>query len=168
MRLAVEGSGFAEAAARRYAATNAVLFVLTLGHALATWPLSDVVALFGGGIVVAFVAEAPAIRAGFFYHNLRPQVARVPVWVLLAWPSVVYVAVRAAGLLVDGAVATAALAAVLGTSLDLFADPPAVEDGAWVYPDRPLSEPRFRGVPWWNFAGWLVVVFVTAMLPVWL
>lgn len=159
---------FDESTARRHVLVNVVLFVSTLGHALVTWPLADAVALFGGGVVVAFVAEAPAIRAGLFYHNLRPQVARVPVWVLFAWPAVVYVAVRVAAAFVDGAVATAALAAVLGTAMDVLTDPPAVEEGAWVYPERPVSEPRFRGVPWWNFAAWPVVVFVTAMLPAWL
>lgn len=159
---------FDESTARRHVLVNVVLFVSTLGHALVTWPLTDAVALFGGGVVVAFVAEAPAIHAGLFYHNLRPQVARVPVWVLLAWPAVVYVAVRVAGVFVDGTAATAALAAVLGTAMDVLTDPPAVEEGAWVYPERPVSEPRFRGVPWWNFAAWPVVVFVTAMLPAWL
>ena len=44
-------------------------------------------------------------------------------------------------------------------------DPPAVEDGVWSYPEHDLSSPRFRGVPWWNFAGWFVNVFVIAMLP---
>lgn len=156
---------FEESAARRHVLVDGALFALTLGHALLTWPLADVLALFGGGIVVAFVAEAPAIRAGLFYHNLRPQVAGVPVWVLLAWPAVVYVSVRVAGLFVAGAVATAALAAAFGTAMDVLTDPPAVEEGAWVYPERSGSEPRFRGVPWWNFAAWPVVVFVTAMLP---
>lgn len=157
-----------ESVARRYTTTNVGLFVLTLGHAVLTWPLTDTLALFGGGIVVAFVAEAPAIRAGLFHHNIRPQLLGVPLTVLLAWPAVVYVTVRVAGLLVSGGVAVAALAAVLATLFDMGTDPPAVEEGAWTYPDTPISAPRFRGVPWWNFAGWLVVVFLTAMLPVWL
>jgi putative membrane protein len=28
-----------------------------------------------------------------------------------------------------------------------------------------IRGPRLYGVPWWNAAGWLVVVFVTALLP---
>lgn len=153
--------------ARRYAGGQVLIFVLTLAHALLTWPLPDVFALFLGGIVVAVVFETPAVRTGLLSHNLRPQVLRVPVSVLLAWPAAVYLAVRVAGLLVDGGVETAALAAAVATLFDAVADPPAAAEGAWDYPDTPVSEPRFRGVPWWNFAGWLVVAFLTAMFPVW-
>lgn len=157
-----------EDVARRYVGGQVALFVLALGHALLTWPPLDVLALFLGGVVVALALEVPAIRAGLLRHNLRPEVVGVPVSVLLAWPAVVYVSVRAAGLIVDGPVATAALAAVVATLFDAVADPPAAAEGAWEYPDTAVSEPRFRGVPWWNFAGWLLVVFLTAMLPVWL
>ena len=150
--------------ARRYVGSQVGLFVLALGHALLTWPLAETAALFGGGIVVAFVAEAPAIRAGLFTHYLRPKVAGVPVSVLLAWPAVVYFSVRAASLVVDGQVAVAGTAAVLATIADAVGEPGAVEDGAWTYSTR-IPGPRWRGVPWWNAAGWLVVVFVTALLP---
>lgn len=37
--------------------------------------------------------------------------------------------------------------------------------GVWHYPEHRLSAVRFRGIPLWNFGVWLVVVFVTAMLP---
>ncbi|WP_202594675.1 carotenoid biosynthesis protein [Halolamina sediminis] len=150
--------------ARRYVGSQIVLFLATLLHALLTWPLSETVALFAGGIVVAFAVEAPAIRAGLFTHYLRPKVAGVPVSILLAWPAVVYLAVRAASLAVEGTVAVAGLAAVLATLADAAVEPNAVRDGAWAYADV-LPGPRVRGVPWWNAAGWLGVVFVTALLP---
>jgi hypothetical protein len=150
--------------ARRYVASQAGLFLLTLAHALLTWPLGDALALFVGGIAVAFVVEAPAISVGLFIHYLRPKVAGIPVSILLAWPAVVYLAVRAASLVVDGPLAVAALAAVLGTLADAAAEPGAVEDGAWTY-STTIPGPRVRGVPWWNAAGWLGVVFVTALLP---
>lgn len=166
MRFASDGLD--EDAARRYVAGQVGLFVLALAHALLFWPVRDALALFLGGIVVAFAFEVPAIRVGLFSHHLRPRVLGVPVSVLLAWPAVVYVSVRLAGLFVVGDVATAAVAAVLATLFDAVADPPAAAEGAWNYPDTAVSDPRFRGVPWWNFAGWLLVVFLTAMLPVWL
>ncbi|MBP1988069.1 hypothetical protein [Halolamina salifodinae] len=50
--------------ARRYVAGQLGLFLLTLAHALLTWPLSETVALFAGGVAVAFAVEAPAIRGG--------------------------------------------------------------------------------------------------------
>lgn len=153
-----------DATARRYVGTQIGLFLLTLAHAVLTWPLSEVLALFGGGIAVAFVAEAPAIRAGLFTHHLRPKLAGVPVSILLAWPAVVYLAVRAASLAVDGPVAVAGVAAVLATLADAAVEPGAVRDGAWEYAET-IPGPRVRGVPWWNAAGWLGVVFVTALLP---
>ncbi|MFW5939479.1 MAG: carotenoid biosynthesis protein [Halolamina sp.] len=154
----------APATARRYVRTQLGLFLATLAHALLTWPVPEVVALFAGGVAVALAVEAPAIRAGLFTHHLRPQVARVPVSVLLAWPAVVYLAVRAASVVVDGTLAVAATAAVLATLVDAVVEPGAVDDGAWEY-GHAVASPRVRGIPWWNAAGWLVVVFVTALLP---
>lgn len=153
--------------ALRYTVSQASLFVLTVTHALLTWPVADVLTLFLGGVAVAFAFEAPAIHAGLFTHHLRPKLAGVPFTILLAWPAVVYISVRIASLLVDGAVAVAMTAAVIGTLADVVADPPAVEDGAWEYHREDIPGPWVRGVPWWNFAGWLLVVFVTAMLPHW-
>lgn len=152
------------ATARRYVASQVGLFLLTLAHALVTWPLPDAVALFGGGVAVAFAVEAPSIRAGLFTHFLRPKVAGVPVSILLAWPAVVYLAVRAASLVVNGPLAVAGLAAVLAAVADAVVEPGAVRDGAWEYSEK-IPGPRVRGVPWWNAAGWLGVVFVTALLP---
>lgn len=150
--------------ARRYVLGQLGLFLLALAHALLTWPLPETVALFAGGVAVAFLVEAPAIRAGLFTHHLRPQVAAIPVSVLLAWPAVVYLAVRAASLVVDGTLAVAAVAALLATLADAAAEPRAVAAGAWEYaPAIPGS--RVHGVPWWNAAGWFGVVFVTALLP---
>ena len=152
-------------ARRRLGLTNVALFVLALGHALLTWPLGATVALFAGGLAVAFVLEAAGVRSGLLRHHLRPRVAAVPLPILLAWPAVVYVAYRVARLVLPSGAGAAALAAVLATAADVVADPRGVEAGAWEYPDAPVSEPRFRGVPWWNFAAWLAVVFVTSLLP---
>lgn len=150
--------------ARRYVVGQFALVLATVGHALLTWPLSETVALFAGGVAVAFAVEAPAIRAGLLTHHLRPQIAGAPVSILLAWPAVVYLAVRTASLVVDGPLVVAGTAAVLATLADAVIEPRAVTAGAWTYADA-LPGPRVRGVPWWNAAGWLVVVFVTALLP---
>lgn len=140
------------------------LAAITLAHALVTWPLDRTVVLFAGGAVIAFVAEALVIRSGLLEHHTGPQVAGVPVAVAAVWPAVVYVWYRIALLAVDPGLPGAVLTAVLATAWDAVTDPPQVGD-LWSYPPSPLSEPRFRGVPWWNFAGWLLIVFVTAMLP---
>lgn len=152
-------------ALRRYQVTNVALFAVAIGHALLTWSLEATTALFAGGILIAFAAEVVGVQSGLLDHSLQPQLAGVPVSILLAWPAVVYFCYRFALLVVPGGVQAAVLAAIIGTVLDVFTDPNGVREGVWRYPDHPFSEPRFRGVPWWNFAAWLAIIFVTAMVP---
>lgn len=137
---------------------------VALTHALLTWSLDRVVVLFGGGAAIAFVVEALVIRAGLLEHHTGPQVAGVPLAIIAVWPSVVYLWYRIALLVVEPGVSGAALAAVLATVWDVIADPRGVGD-LWSYRSSWVSDPRYRGVPWWNFVGWLLVVFTTAMLP---
>lgn len=152
-------------ALRRYQATNVTLFLVALGHAAVTWPPRVTLALFAGGAAVAFVLEIGAIALGLLKHNLRPQILGVPVSVVLVWPAVVYLAYRLALLVAPAGPGAAALAAVIATAVDVATDPNGVSDGVWEYPESRISEPRYRGVPWWNFLAWLVIVFCTAMLP---
>lgn len=138
--------------------------VIALAHALWTWPLDRVLVLFVGGATIAFLSEAAIIKLGVLKHHTTPKVAGVPLAVVAVWPAVVYVFLRVSLLAVTDAVPAAALTAVLATAWDLLADPPSVGD-LWIYPESVVSSPRFRGVPWWNFAGWLLIVFTTALLP---
>lgn len=151
--------------ARRFALANTVLVVAAFGHALLTWPLAETLALFVGGAAIAFVLEAATIAAGLLRHEMRPQVLGVPAVVVGAWPAVVYVTYRLALLALPEGVPAAAGAAVLATALDAVTEPRALAEGVWTFPEHPLSSPRLAGAPWWNVAGWLVVVFATAMLP---
>lgn len=149
---------------RAFAATTVALGLVSLLHALLTWPPSATVAFFGGGALVAFVAEAIAIHAGWLEHHVGPKVVGVPVYALFGWTGAVYVAFRVALLATEGWAAVA-VAAVLATAYDALADHRGVSDGHWTYTDD-LPGPRYRGVPWWNFAGWLVVSGVTAAFAV--
>jgi putative membrane protein len=150
---------------RRYQATNVALFAVALAHALLTWPPRSTVALFAGGVLLALAAELLGVHLGLVEHALRWQLGGVPVSVLLAWPAVVYIASRVALLLAPAGAPAAAVAAVLATAFDVLTDPNGVDEGVWRYPETAVSEPRFRGVPWWNFLAWLLVVFLTALLP---
>jgi len=149
----------------RFQLTNVVLAVLAVGHALATWPVRATAALFLGGAALAFLAEAAVVRAGLLEHAMAPRVAGVPLAVVAAWPAIVYLCLRLALLVRPPGLAAAGLAAVLATAFDLLTDPTGVDAGVWTYPDHPVSAPRVAGVPWWNFAGWLGLVFVSATLP---
>jgi uncharacterized membrane protein len=149
----------------RHQLSNVLLFGVAFAHALLTWGTRPTATLFLGGVAVAFVLERVGVGLGLLEHYFRPQVASVPVTILLAWPAVVYVAYRVARLVAPAGVPAAALAAVLATAVDAVTDPRMVAEGAWAYPDTRVSDPRFRGVPWWNFVAWLGIVFGTALLP---
>lgn len=145
---------------RTFVGSVVLLGVIALVHAVVTWPVAAAGALFGGGGLVAFVAEAVVIKLGWLRHDVGPKVAGVPLYVLFGWTGVIYVAFRVALLVTAGWTAVAA-AAVLATGYDVLTDHRGVEDGHWRYTDD-LPGPRFRGVPWWNFAGWFVISGVTA------
>ena len=151
---------------RRYVRPILLLGALALGHGLLTWPADRTLALFVGGAAIAFVAEVVGVQLGLIEHRLEPQVLGVPVIVLLGWPATVYVTLRLALVALPLGVGAALLAAVLATLQDVVLDPRGVEDGAWRYPRVPVSVERYRDVPYWNFAAWFVISFVTALLPV--
>ncbi|PSQ16523.1 carotenoid biosynthesis protein [Halobacteriales archaeon QS_8_69_26] len=146
---------------RRFAAGVAAFGVVALVHAALTWPVAATVALFGGGALVAFVAEAVVIDLGWLERHVGPKVLGVPLYVLFGWTGTVYVAVRIALLVTGGPGPVAVgLAAGLATAYDLLTDHQGVERGHWTYTDD-LPGPRLREVPWWNFAGWIVISSVS-------
>lgn len=120
-----------------------------------TWPFDATMAFFGGGALLAFVAEAIVINLRWLEHHAGPKLIGVPLYVLFGWTGVVYVAFRLSLLITDGWTAVAT-AAVIATMYDVLADPRGLADGHWTYIDD-LPGPRYRGVPWWNFVGWLAI-----------
>lgn len=148
-------------ARRRFQVTNLLLGLVTLGHALATWPRPAVAVLFGGGVAVAFLAELVVVRLGLLEHALTPAIAGVPLSFLVVWPGVIYLSLRTALLFIPPGVGAAVTAAVIATAVDVVTDPVGVGEEVWRYPEHRLSELRFNGVPWWNFVGWFVIAFTT-------
>jgi len=144
---------------RTFAATTTAIGLLALVHAVLTWPLEATLAFFAGGAVIAFVAEAVVINLGWLEHHVGPKVLGVPLYVLFGWTGAVYVAFRVALLVVDGWLAVA-LGAAIATTYDLLTDHRGVAEGHWTYTDD-LPGPRLRAVPWWNFAGWVVISAAT-------
>lgn len=143
-----------------FVATTVALGVLTLVHALLTWPLAATLAFFGGGMVVAFLAEALVIHLDWLEHHLGPKVLGVPLYVLFGWVGTIYVAFLVALLVTDGWLAAIG-AGLLATTYDVLTDHRGVREGHWTYTDD-LPGPRYRGVPWWNFAGWFAISCLTA------
>lgn len=149
---------------RVFAGTIVVIGVAALAHAVLTWPVFATIAFFGGGALLAFVAEAVVINRGWLEHHIGPKLLHVPVYVLFGWTGTVYLAYRVALLVTEGWIAVV-VAGVLATSYDILVDHRGVSDGHWTYTDD-LAGPRYRGVPWWNFAGWLVISCLTAAFAV--
>lgn len=146
---------------RAFALSTVFLGLLALFHALLTWSWSATVALFGGGAILAFVGEVLVIHRGWLQHHIGPKWIGVPVYVLFGWTGVIYVALRIALVVTEGVVA-AALAAGIATSYDLLFDHIGVARGYWTYTDG-VPGPRLRAVPWWNYAGWALISFMTAL-----
>ena len=149
---------------RIFAGTVVAIGIVALAHAAVTWPVSATIAFFAGGAIVAFVAEAVVIDRGWLEHHIGPKLVGVPLYVLFGWTGTVYIAFRVALLATDGWIAVVA-AGVLATGYDILVDHRGVEDGHWTYTDD-LPGPRPRGVPWWNFAGWLAISCLTAAFAV--
>ena len=147
---------------RVFGGTTVGVGLVALAHAVVTWPVLATVAFFGGGAAIAFVGEAVVVARGWLEHHVGPKVAGVPLYVLFGWTGVVYVWFRLALLWTDGWLAVLA-GGVLATGYDVLTDHRGVEEGHWTYIDD-LPGPRFRDVPWWNFAGWLAISWVTAAL----
>lgn len=150
---------------RRFVLGAAAAAALALAVARLAWPPRVTVAVFLGGAALAVLAEAVGVRAGLLAHHRHPQVAGVPVALLLGWPAVTVLALAAAETVTGGWTAVA-LASVGATVVDAALDPVAVRAGHWSYPAHPLSAVRVRGVPWWNAVAWLCLVSLTASLAV--
>ena len=145
---------------RGFATITVAVGLGALAHPVLTWPGRATIALFAGGALVAFVAEAVVITIDWLEHHIGPKVAGVPLYVLFGWTGAVYIAFQTALLVTDGWTAVVA-AGVLATTYDGLTDHRGVAEGYWTYTDD-LPGPRHRGVPWWNFAGWFAVSTITA------
>lgn len=146
--------------ARTFAISTVILGLVTLAHAIVTWPVAATLALFGGGALIAFVAEVVVIQLDWLEHHIGPNVLGVPLYLLFGWTGVIYLLFRIALLVTDGWVAVA-LTGILATTYDILTDHQGVENGHWTYQDN-LPGPRYREIPWWNFLGWLLISSLTA------
>ena len=147
---------------RAFAISATAVGGLALLHALLTWSVHAVVALFISGACFAFIAEWIAIRYRLLEHHVGPTIGSVPVYLLFAWPGTIYIAFRVALVLTDGWYAVL-LCAIIATGYDLLTDHYGVEAGNWSYSDR-IPGPVYKGVPWWNYAGWFTISVATATI----
>ncbi|MEV4398674.1 carotenoid biosynthesis protein [Nonomuraea sp. NPDC049607] len=138
----------------------ALLATCAVAFAADAWGAARAAAAFAGAALTGYAAELAGLLTGFpfgsysYSEALRPQVAGVPVPVVLAWGGMGLAAYAVAVAVVpSGGPARVCAGAGALTAWDLFLDPQMVRLGLWTW----AREGFYRGVPLSNFAGWLLV-----------
>lgn len=148
----------------RFSRSTIALGIIAIIHGLVTWPIEVLIVFIGVGASIAFLAELIVIQGGLLTHHIGPKVMGVPIYVLFGWIAVIYVALRISLVVSEGIVA-ALFTAILATTYDILVDHHGVDSAFWTYTDD-IPGPRHRSVPWWNFAGWFAISFMTALVTV--
>jgi uncharacterized membrane protein len=121
--------------------------------------------------VIAWLSEFVGHHTGFpfgAYHyteRLQPQLGGVPILVPLAWLMMLPPAWAMTSLILRGRgsrLTFAAVSALVFTAWDLFLDPQMVAWDLWRWTEP--GDFNYFGIPWINFAGWLLVSFVMTMV----
>jgi len=149
-------------------AVNIVLFAIPSMWALRWWlGVRDGIMLFAILGIYALVIESLAIATGFPYGHFDYSTAlgyRIlgysPWTVAFAWTPLILGIYAAAARMVGTAAGRIAATAIGLTLVDMVLDPGAVFLGFWRYADPGL----YYGVPWSNFAGWVISGAVGAAL----
>lgn len=151
--------------------------VLTLAHSLKTRGLRRTLLFAALGIGIPTSAEYLAInRAQVLRHHSEPQLANVPLPIMVGWynaayPSFAAVEALLAPLELQGTrrlVVLPLLTAMIATSLDTLLDPMGLDQGLWEWTEggpyaADIVGPNgVAGIPVGNFVGWLVL---TSLVP---
>lgn len=135
--------------------------------------LTHTLKLFTLIAILGLVAEAMGHRTGFpfgDYHYtdlLQPQILGVPALIPIAWFMLMPPVWALAQIIVSDyaknwhrRILFAGVSAIALTAWDLFLDPQMVNWGFWQW-----AEPSgYFGIPWSNYAGWLLVAFTMTLL----
>ena len=126
------------------------------------WGIGRALALVAVVVLIAWLSEYIGHNTGFpfgDYHytdRLQPQIGDVPILVPLAWLMMLPPAWAVAAVITRGRRwLFIAVSALTFTAWDLFLDPQMVSWRLWLW-DNP-GDFNYFGIPWVNFAGWLLV-----------
>jgi putative membrane protein len=151
--------------------------VITVGVIVSQfWGVRRTLIVFAVAAALGWLIEYMGHTTGFpfgAYHYtrlLQPQIGGVPVLIPFAWLMMMPLAWAVASCVVrdrrglGGAVRFIGVSALAFTAWDLFLDPQMVSWGVWAW-DEPGAANYF-GIPWVNYAGWLLAsgVITAAML----
>jgi len=137
------------------------------------WGFNRTLAAFGVVALIGWGAEFIGHRTGFpfgpyvYTDALQPQLGGVPLLIPIAWWMLLPSSWTMAQLIVGERqrwwhhLAFVGVSALALTAWDLFLDPQMVAWGFWVW-ENPVG---YFGIPWTNFAGWLLVsATITALV----
>jgi uncharacterized membrane protein len=145
---------------------------LSAAHSLRTRGLRRTLLFAGLANAIPAIAEYLAINpVGALRHHTRPRVGGVPLPIILGWYNLSYATFSVAESLLTGADSEGSrrrrslppVTALLATDLDLLLDPAGLGAGLWEWSgDGPYAEEirgsnGRRGIPLFNFAGWLAI-----------
>lgn len=137
------------------------LFATTATAASRRWgaprALGTAVGVGAATTAIEHVGTVTGVPFGRYAYQgvLRPEIARVPAIVPLAWFAMAVPAREAAHAALgarSSRLGRVALGAAALTAWDLFLDPQMVGEGYWQW----ARTGRYRGIPWTNYAGWFV------------
>lgn len=152
-------------------ALGVVLQIVAVMAAVArAWGIRRALGMMALVVVTAWFFEYIGHNTGFpfgaYYYTdrLQPQIGDVPILVPLAWLMMLPPAWAVAALITrrGGGAAFIVVSAITFTAWDLFLDPQMVSWRLWVW-ENP-GEWSYFGIPWVNFAGWLLVSLLMTAL----
>ena len=143
----------------------AVIVILLHGWGWAR-KVAVVVLVVSAAWLVEFVGSSTGFPFGVYHYTdkLHPQLGGVPLLIPFAWlmmlPSAWALAYQIVGK--RRKVAFVLVSALAFTAWDLFLDPQMVGWGLWIWNDPGAF--HFFGIPWVNYAGWLIAsALITAL-----
>ena len=148
--------------------SGGVLLQLMTVWAILVWTWGARRTLITSGVIVLFawVVEFVGHTTGFpfgayaYTDRLQPQFGGVPLLIPLAWLMMLPPAWAVARRIARGGIAFVLISAVAFTAWDLFLDPQMVGWNLWTWA-QPVG---YFGIPWVNFAGWLIAsAIITAL-----
>lgn len=164
-------SGADSPSSRTVTAHAIAISTLCVAHSLRTRGLRRTLIFAALGTAVPAFAEYLAINVlKALRHHARPQAKGVPLAIVLGWYNVSYAAFSVAESLLAATGskrsrrrALPPAVALLATDLDLLLDPAGLDAGLWewngegTYAREIRGGNGRRGVPLYNFAGWLAI-----------
>ncbi len=150
-------------------------FFATVSAVLLRWHLYSVLIVFCWVAGVAWLFEFFGSHFGFpfggydYTKYLQPKIFGVPLLIPLAWFMMLAPSWVIANLVVPkNKVYTLAayvfISALAVTAWDLFLDPQMVAWGFWIWEKPAPQSLVYFGIPWSNFAGWMLTAIIATTL----